>query len=131
MRGDERTRFCDQCRLNVYNLSALSLPEIETLLRKQEGRLCVGLYRRQDGTYLVDNCPVGLRALRNGLRRVISGFAAAFVGLVCATGVLAIMDFRRFESGLRDRQPFAAVYDLIWPGRRGWTYGGEIMQIGR
>ncbi len=66
MEGDERARHCQDCRLNVYNLSDMSRKEAEELVRKNEGqRLCVRFYRRNDGTILTDNCPVGVRRLRN------------------------------------------------------------------
>ncbi len=66
MEGDERARHCQDCRLNVYNLSDMSRKEAEELVRKNEGhRLCVRFYRRNDGTIITDNCPVGVRRLRN------------------------------------------------------------------
>src|SRR5947209_3943064 len=68
MNGDDRVRFCQDCRKNVYNLSEMSRIEAEALVRENgEGRLCIRFYRRADGTVLTDNCPVGLRAARNML----------------------------------------------------------------
>lgn len=65
MQGDERARFCQDCKLSVYNLSDMSKEDAENLLRAYEGkRLCVRFFRRKDGTILTDNCPVGLRRLR-------------------------------------------------------------------
>jgi len=40
MGGDDRVRYCDQCKLNVYNFSAMSSSEIEQLLLKSTGRVC-------------------------------------------------------------------------------------------
>jgi len=59
MFGNERMRFCRDCKLNVYNLSGLSREEAENLVMNVEGRLCVRFYRRTDGTVLTENCPVG------------------------------------------------------------------------
>jgi hypothetical protein len=87
MHGDNRVRFCDQCQLNVYNLSELSRVEAERLIAATEGRLCARFYRRADGTVLTKDCPVGLRALRKRVsRRVAAVFAtiAGFSGLVVA-----------------------------------------------
>lgn len=87
MVGDERRRFCSQCNLNVYNLSGMTGDEAENLLLTSEGRVCVRFYRRQDGTVLTQDCPVGWQAVK---RRVSRG-AAAFVSL-CAgvfTGIFA------------------------------------------
>src|SRR5690242_12429282 len=79
MQGDDRKRHCDQCRLNVYNLSEMSRSEAEALIRQHEGHLCVRFYRRADGTVITDNCPVGLRALRN---RIIKHWAVVAAALV-------------------------------------------------
>jgi len=73
MKGDDRVRFCEDCKLHVYNFSAMTPPEIEALISKREGRLCARLYQRPDGTTLTRNCPVGFRAVV--LRA--SGFATA------------------------------------------------------
>ena len=68
MTGDDRVRFCEQCSLNVYNLSAMTRPEAERLITATEGRLCARFYRRADGTILTQNCPTGLRALKRRLQ---------------------------------------------------------------
>jgi hypothetical protein len=59
MYGNDRMRFCGQCKLNVYNLSGMSREEAENLVMNAEGRLCVRFYRRSDGTIITENCPVG------------------------------------------------------------------------
>ncbi len=91
MVGNERVRFCGQCNLNVYNLSAMSKSEAERLVSQAEGRLCVRYYRRADGTILTKNCPVGLRALKRRLSRIASASISAalsfFAGLLAATGL--------------------------------------------
>ena len=83
MAGDNRVRFCDHCRLNVYNISELSRIEAETLITSTEGRLCARLFRRADGTVLTKDCPVGMRALR---RRVVKRTAAIFAAIVGLSG---------------------------------------------
>ena len=50
MEGDYRVRSCEACQHKVYNLSAMSRAEAETLVAGTEGRLCVRFYRRPDGT---------------------------------------------------------------------------------
>lgn len=86
MTGDERVRFCEQCNLNVYNLSGMSKNEAETLVTSVEGRLCVRFYRRADGTILTKNCPNGLRAVRQRLSRIATGIASAVLGFVTGVG---------------------------------------------
>ena len=82
MAGDERSRACSLCKKNVYNISAMSRAEAQALISEKEGKICIRLFKRSDGTVIVDNCPVGLRAIRNRLRWVGAGVAAAltFVG---------------------------------------------------
>lgn len=91
MTGDERARFCGECQKNVYNISELSRIEAEVLIREREGDVCIRMYRRQDGTVINDDCPVGLRTLKRGYQ-----FMKARVWQIAATvatvfsGVLAV-----------------------------------------
>lgn len=57
MSGDQRARFCGMCHKNVYDISRMSRVEAENLIREKEGRLCVRLYRRADGTVITSDCP--------------------------------------------------------------------------
>ena len=59
MYGDDRKRFCKECRLNVYNLSGMTREDAEKLITNAEGRLCIRFYRRPDGTIITRDCPVG------------------------------------------------------------------------
>ena len=89
MAGDERVRHCGQCRLNVYNISEMRREEAERLITTTEGRLCVRLYRRRDGTVITNNCPVGLRAIRRHLERLVSGVAAVLgVSILSSPGCI-------------------------------------------
>src|SRR6185369_13231719 len=69
MQGDDRVRFCGECKKNVYNLSALTRQAAEELLVREAGA-CVQVYRRADGTVLTSDCPVGRRRLR--VRRAVA-----------------------------------------------------------
>jgi hypothetical protein len=57
MEGDNCVRHCPQCNHNVYNFAGMTRAEIETLLRKTEGRLCARFYRREDGRIMTSDCP--------------------------------------------------------------------------
>ncbi len=81
MVGDERVRFCDHCRLNVYNLSELTQKETQRLISSSEGKLCGRLYRRADGTVLTKDCPVGLQDLRKRISRKTAAIFATLLGL--------------------------------------------------
>ncbi len=111
MRGNERVRFCDQCSMNVYNLTNMTRKDAEALITSTEGRLCVRYYNRADGTILTDNCPVGLRALK----RRVSGFSRAVVSSVLSffAGVAVITGLERVQNSL-DAAPEAGL-DLISP----------------
>jgi len=80
MTGDDRVRFCGECKLNVYNVSGMSREEAAALLEKTDGRLCMRIYRRPDGTLLTKDCPVGLRAIRRKLAVVAAAFGALLAG---------------------------------------------------
>jgi hypothetical protein len=84
MTGDERVRFCGDCRKNVYNLSAMTRQQAEQLLRENEGGLCVRFYQRKDGTVMTTDCPVGVRKRR--VRRI--AITAAGVGAALAATTL-------------------------------------------
>lgn len=87
MIGTERKRYCGECKLNVYNLSGMSRTEAENLLTNNEGRLCVRFYRRQDGTVLTQDCPVGWRALKLRMTKTATAFASLIFGLIGGLGL--------------------------------------------
>lgn len=81
MTGDDTVRFCGECRLNVYNLSSMTAAEAAALVERTEGRLCVRLYKRTDGTVLTRDCPVGLRAAIRRATRAAGAMLTAALGL--------------------------------------------------
>jgi len=76
MRGDRWVRHCDKCRQNVYNIEALSRDEARRLIANREGRLCVRIFRRPDGTVATDDCWSRLRAAR---KRGVTAWLAMLV----------------------------------------------------
>jgi hypothetical protein len=86
MAGDDRSRHCGECDLQVHNFAAMTTAEVLQLIRASDGRLCARLFRRSDGTYLTSDCPVGVRQrLRRAWRRA-AAFAATFVAAVLTVG---------------------------------------------
>lgn len=85
MQGDDRSRYCGQCRKNVFNIAAMTREEATRLIAEREGSLCVRLYRRHDGTLLTGDCPVGNRLVRQRIARAAAAIAAVFVALVTGT----------------------------------------------
>jgi hypothetical protein len=84
--GDGRVRFCGQCRQNVYNVEAMSRGEARRLIGAREGRVCVRILRRPDGTVVTADCWARLRAAR---RRGFLPFLGMMV-LVGLTELIAI-----------------------------------------
>jgi hypothetical protein len=74
MQGDDRIRHCASCKLNVYNVQAMTAAEVQELVERRTGRLCLRLYRRWDGTVLTRDCPVGVARVR---MRVAAAIATA------------------------------------------------------
>jgi hypothetical protein len=80
MQGDDRVRFCGQCEKNVYNLSGMRRDEADALIQGAEGKVCIRMYRRADGTVLTSDCPDGVRRKRRRRLAIVAGsgvFAAA------------------------------------------------------
>ena len=88
MIGDERTRFCGECKLNVYNLSGMSKREAENLLINSEGRLCVRFYKRSDGTILTKDCPVGWQAIKQRVSKTATAFASLVFAALSGVGLV-------------------------------------------
>ena len=92
MYGDERRRFCAECKLNVYNLSGMTRDEAEQLVMNSEGRLCVRFYRRKDGTILTQDCPVGWKAVKKRAARVAVALSSILAGFFAGAFSLKALD---------------------------------------
>lgn len=87
MFGDERKRFCGQCELNVYNLSDMTKREAEDLITRMEGKLCVRFFRRADGTIITQDCPVGLRAVKQRMLRIATATISTVMAFLSGCGL--------------------------------------------
>ena len=47
MAGDDRARHCGLCDKQVYNVAAMTGPDVVDLIRRTEGEFCARLYRRR------------------------------------------------------------------------------------
>ena len=92
MFGNERVRFCSQCKLNVYNLSDMTKNEAEELVSRADGRLCVRYYMRRDGSIITNNCPVGLRRIKRRLSRVATAIGSAVVSFLAGVGIYGVVN---------------------------------------
>lgn len=96
MYGDERKRFCSECKLNVYNLSAMTQREAENFLINAEGRVCLRIFRRNDGTVLTQDCPVGWLALKKKVSRAATAVFALTMGIF--GGILSLESLKSLRS---------------------------------
>jgi len=76
MQGDERVRHCTQCRRNVYNLREMSREEAARLIESREGKVCVRIYRREDGRVMTADCPKGLARARRRIAAAVLAVAS-------------------------------------------------------
>jgi hypothetical protein len=102
MAGDERVRYCPECKLDVYNFSEMSDADIENIVSHRDGRLCARFYQRSDGTMLTRNCPVGFRAV---VRRVSSFASAALAAVISVGPAFAGARLPKHGSALTQIQP--------------------------
>ena len=91
MIGSERMRFCGACNLNVYNLSGMTRSEAESLIARNEGRLCVRFYRRRDGSIITKDCPVGLRAIQRRVSYLAKAIIAATLTFMASVGLQSLI----------------------------------------
>jgi hypothetical protein len=115
MLGDDRTRFCSLCSKNVHNIAAMTAEEATALILEAEGKLCVQIYRRADGTVLTADCPVGLGRISAGrrLRRVVA------MGLVLPALVVAGVTAKGI--GKKRIEPFPSGPGVTWDDRVDWA----------
>ena len=122
MEGNERVRFCNECKLPVYNFAQFTRGEIEALLGSHPDRLCARLYRRPDGNIMTKECPTG-RMKR--IRRIL---AMPIALLAIFTGIFFCRSSPPRRSGaadaspmeqMRQFQPFRTIMDLVDPPVQG------------
>jgi hypothetical protein len=98
MSGDDKKRFCGECKLNVYNLSGMTKDEAENLIIETEGRLCVRFYSRADGTILTQDCPVGWAKVKRNISRAATATISLIISLFA--GLIAFSYSRKTETPL-------------------------------
>jgi hypothetical protein len=115
MVGDDRVRFCDGCRKNVFNVASLTEEQLEALLRMPGDAPCLRVFRRADGHVLLGDCPVGATSARRRLR-VLTGAAAAAATFAGACVAYAVTHDTGTEHQGRPATPMAhSSHDLETP----------------
>lgn len=92
MTGDNRVRFCGECKLNVYNLSGMSKVDAENLVANTNGRLCVRMYQRADGSVITQDCPVGWARIKQRTRLFVTATASIIFTFFSAIGLQAMFN---------------------------------------
>lgn len=142
MKGDERVRFCAQCKLNVFNIRELSETDARALLFKAEGRVCGRVYQRPDGTVLTKDCPTGLALLRRRALAAVTMVAAMALAVVgfravskkeCGTegrsnwfGNTFGERYVRAKDALRETQTFGPIIEELDPQQ---VMAGQMIMV--
>ncbi|NMO13633.1 hypothetical protein HPC49_31205 [Pyxidicoccus fallax] len=99
MKGDARVRHCGACRLNVYNVSEMSMAEVEALLQPG-GRVCARLYRRFDGTVVTGDCRRVWRQQRAEAVTLL-GTAVTVTAVLSLLVVIGLLTLTLFGDNIR------------------------------
>ena len=81
MKGNERKRFCGQCRLHVHDISQLTPREAVDLLEKTGGDCCLRVWRRPDGRVVTKDCGRVRLAIERRLLLIRAAAAAVFAAV--------------------------------------------------
>jgi hypothetical protein len=130
MKGTDRVRRCHKCRLLVYRVSDLTREEAEEVVEAYEGHACRHLYRRHDGTVLMQDCPKGVAAARKASRwwkeRMFHLFLLLLPWMIL-TGFIhldsQLEESGNYRSSIWDIEPFRTLDRL---GGSGTTPTGTI-----
>ncbi len=129
MKGDDKVRYCSQCSLNVYNISGMTKSEAIKTLGIGE-KLCVTFYRREDGTILNRDCPVGIKQIKSWCKLTFAIFGTFLTGSVLFHTIFknelqdrydrqkAFDDYSRYETGAKLQAKGKVVYAIrdVSPG---------------
>ena len=91
MQGDDQVRYCQGCSQNVFNLSGMSRQQAERFLDEQSSGRCYRFFRRTDGTIITDNCPLGLRKVRDHYRRLCKMLASLAAIVLSAPSAFSLV----------------------------------------
>ena len=126
MAGDDRVRFCTQCRKNVYNVEGMTREAAEELIAQRHGELCVRFYRRVDGTVVTNDCAPRFGMIRSAARLCFC--LAIFLAVLSYETVAVRADSRdpyaRYDHWTRRTEPFATIMEWIDPQPKVMVMGG-------
>lgn len=85
---DERVRYCSRCELNVFNISEMSKRQAEAFLESNHENKCLRFFRRENGTLITKDYPIGRRMLQ-GIHQNLKALIVAFLAIFNGTTALA------------------------------------------
>lgn len=85
--GTDCYRLCRQCHLFVYDFQKLDLTAAQRLVFQREGLTNPSFYKREDGRFLTQDCPVGMQRRQ----KRIMAIAAVVVVLAGIVGLTLLM----------------------------------------
>jgi hypothetical protein len=117
MKGDDRTRFCSECNLHVYNFAELTRDEAEALVNSQAGqRLCGRVFRRPDGTIITRDCSLIRRAARRTATLAVSFVAGALLSIIAGVAWATMPSNPRWPRlSPRNVEPFRTALNWLDP----------------
>ncbi len=121
--NEGRVRHCRSCQKNVYNVSMMSGAEANDFLRRHESelyerQLCVRFARRDDGTIITGDCPIG----KNEMRRTRGMFATILALFFLAIPSPAARAFRRMTVWTFRHVPPLALLEETSVGKDVFTW---------
>lgn len=80
--------YCELCGIQVYDFEGLQLPEAQKIIFQREGKDNPTLYKRKDGKFMTQDCPVETRKQKN-MRTIVIAIIAFFVFFVILIPLLS------------------------------------------
>jgi len=80
--------YCELCGIQVYNFEGLQLPEAQKIIFQREGKNNPTLYKRKDGKFMTQDCPIETRKQKN-IRTIVVAIIAFFLFFVILIPLLS------------------------------------------
>ena len=86
MVGNERVRYCPECKLDVYNFSSMTDEDVRQIVSGSKQRLCARVRQSPDGTVMPWNSSVRFSIVMRRISRVSRIALTAAISVVPALG---------------------------------------------
>jgi hypothetical protein len=115
-------KHCEGCQIPVYDFHNVELPEVEQIIFKRENRKEAPLFKREDGKFMTQDCPVACKKRKEKVMLV--GAIVAAVIVIAAWMILAPspppppavvqQEQRGMETSTQTSQPEQEKIDGSW-----------------